>query len=99
RATHHRNALPDAAWTFAGFGRRRQIEINIISDDQVQLAIAVVIQEGAAGAPVFAVASDACRFAYVCEGAVAVVVIQAILAVVGDEQVVEAVIIVIARAD
>ena len=63
------------------------------------MAIAVVVHEGAAGSPARLLAGDTSFFANVGEGAVAIVVIQNILTVVGDEEVIEAVVVVIADAD
>jgi hypothetical protein len=63
------------------------------------MAVAVVVDKSAAGAPGFARACDAGFFADVGEGAVAIVVIEDILAVVGYVQILEAVVIVIADAD
>src|SRR6266849_3117468 len=61
-------------------------------------AVAVVVHESAAGAPGFAAAGDVCFFADVGEGAVSIVVIENVLAVVGDVEIVEAVVVIVPDA-
>src|SRR5580692_4430764 len=63
------------------------------------MAVAVVVDERAAVAPSFSRACDASFFAYVGEGAVAVVVVENIFSVVGDIEIFTAVVVVIADAD
>src|SRR5213593_3069109 len=63
------------------------------------MAVAVVVDEGAAGVPAFAGAGDAGFFADVSERAIAVVVVEDILAKVGHEKIIEAIVVVIADAD
>ena len=59
RPAHHRNALPDAGRTLAGRGRGRQIEVDIVRYDEIEPAVAVVVDEGAARAPGLARSGDA----------------------------------------
>src|SRR5204863_9488411 len=61
-------------------------------------AVAVVIEERAAGAPAPAVRAQPCRRGHVGEVSLAVVAIEAVLATGGDEAVVVAVVVVIADA-
>ncbi len=63
-----------------------------------RLAVAVVVDEGAAGAPLLAGAGDAGLLGDLAEGAVALVVEEAVFAVGGDVEVVEAVVVVVADA-
>src|SRR5580692_9363885 len=60
------------------------------------MAVAVVVDERAAVAPSFSRACDPSFFADVGEGAVAIVVVQDIFSVVGDVEIFEAVVIVVA---
>src|SRR5258708_19319152 len=73
--------------------------INVVGDKQVEPAVAIVVDEGAPGIPALAIAGDAGFFAHVGKGAVAVVVVENILAKISDEEIFEAVIVVIANAD
>ena len=77
----------------------REVDIDIVGDEEVELAVAIVIDERAASVPAFAVSGDAGLLADVGEGAVAVVVIENVFAEVADEQIVVAVIVVVADAD
>ena len=62
------------------------------------MAVAIVVEKAAAGAPTAARTRDARLFGNVSEGAVAIVVIKNVAAPVAHEQVLEAVVIVIGRA-
>src|SRR5229473_3114309 len=85
----------------AGFGDRcgLQIEIDVIGDEEIEVAVAIVVDESAAGVPALASARDARFFADIGEGVVAIVVVEDIFSEVGDEEIVEAVVIVVADAD
>jgi len=85
----------------AGFGDGRgfQVEVDVIGDEEIEMAVAIVVHEGTAGVPALAGGGDAGFFADVGEGAVAIVVIENIFAEVGDEEIVETVVVVIADAD
>ena len=63
------------------------------------MAVAIVVDESAAGVPALAVAGDAGFFADIGESAVAVVVVENIFAEISHEEIVEAVVVVIADAD
>ena len=93
---HH--AFVEARTGF-GHGRGRQIEIDVVGDEQIEVAVAIVVDEGAAGIPARAFARHASLLADVGESAVAVVVIQNVLAEVGDEQIVPSVVVVVADAN
>ncbi len=63
------------------------------------MAVAIVIHERAACVPAFAVSGNAGFFADVGEGAIAVVVVEDIFSEVGDEEIVETVVVVVADAN
>ena len=82
-------------------GRGLQIEIDIVGDEEIQMAVAVIIDEmcsrcssGSSGPgwirPGF--------LRYIGERAVAIIAVERVLAVVSDEQIVVAVVVVIADA-
>src|ERR1039457_4697948 len=96
RATHDRCALPHTGRPGARRGSGREIEINIIGDDQIEFAVAVVIHEGATRAPSAPLAGNARFLADVGKRTIPVVVIEHVLSVVADEQVVMAVVVVVA---
>jgi len=62
------------------------------------MSVAVVVDKGAAGVPTRAISGDAGFFADVREGAIAVVVVQHVFAEVRNEEIVEAVVVVVADA-
>ena len=82
-----------------GLGACGEIEVDIVGDKQVEQAVAVVVEKGAAGAEAVAWLEQAGLRGDIGEGAVAVVAVEAVLAVVGDEEVFEAIVVVVADAD
>src|SRR6185437_10984496 len=96
-AAHHGHTLPQAGRPVAGLRRVGQVEIHIVGDHQVELAVSVVIHECATRAPGFARAGHAGFFRQFAKGAV-IVVIEAVFAVIGDIQIFPAIIIVIPHA-
>ena len=88
------------AWAFFGERRSFQVEVDVVGDEEIEMAVFVVVDPGAAGVPARfgAGLEQAGAFGDVGEGAVAVVVIENILAVVGDEEIVIAIVVVVADA-
>jgi hypothetical protein len=82
----------------AGIRRRRsgQIEIDVVGDEQVEPPIPVVVDEGTPGVPAQARLREASGLCDIVESSAAGVVEQPVLAVVGDEQILVAVVVVIA---
>src|SRR5664279_5113443 len=76
RATHDRRALPHAGRSSTRRGSGREIEINIIGDDQIEFTVAVVIHEGATRAPSAPLAGNASFLADVGKRTITVVVIE-----------------------
>src|SRR5882724_1684748 len=89
--------------TRAAFRRRDglDVEIDVVGDEQVEMAVTVVVEEGAAGIPareLTASGSDARMFGNVGEGAVAVVAEERAVAPIRDEKIVMAIVVVVADA-
>src|SRR5439155_2993891 len=78
---------------------RLQIEIDVVGDEQVQMPVAIVVEKGAACAPLRVLAQETRPFRNVRKSAVTVVVIENVLAPVHDKKVVKAVVVVVADAD
>ena len=97
RTARDRHALV-AAQPRLGHGRRREIEVDVVGGEQVEAAVAVVVEEGAARAPARAHVAESRRVGHVLERAVARVAEQAVLAPEGDEQILVAVVVVVAGA-
>src|SRR5690348_6687878 len=86
-------------WTRFGNGGRSQIKIDIVGDEEIKFAVAIVVDESTAGIPPLAVAAHAHFVSHIGEGAIAIVVIKNILAEIADEEIFEAVVIVVADAN
>ncbi len=98
RPAHHRRALPHARWALARSGRGREIEVNIVCDDEIEFAVAIVVNESATRAPRLSRSAHACLVRHIGEDAV-IVVIEMVLAVVSDVEIFPAIVIVVADAD
>jgi len=75
------------------------IEIEVMGDEQIEMAVAVVIDERTTRSPSTLPVEESCVLGDIAEGPVAIIVIQDILSPVRDENVVKAVVIVIGNAD
>src|SRR6202162_2768339 len=80
-------------------GRCGQVQVDVIANEKVEPAIAIVIDKRTAGVPTRALARHARLLAYVGESPVTIVVIQNILAVIRYEQILPPVVVVIADAN
>ena len=99
RAAVDRHTLPDAVGPAADFRRRREIEPEIVRHEQIDTAVAVVVDERAARSPSGSTGRQARAGGDVSEAAVSEVVIEHVLPVVGREQIEAAVVVVVADAD
>src|SRR5947207_10743479 len=79
--------------------RSRQIQIDVVSDEEIKFAVSVIIHEGAARIPAFSIATDASFVGDVSERAVSIVVIKHVLPKIADDEIVPSVVIVVADAD
>ena len=77
----------------------RGVEINIARDEQIQVAVAIVIHEGATGVPADIRVGQAGFFGDIGESAIAIIVQEHVVSPEGDEEISETVVVVIAGAD
>src|SRR4029077_21213679 len=98
RTTSDHHAFVEARPGF-GHGSGGQIHVDVVGYEKIKPAIAIVIDESATGVPALAVGGDTGLGGDIGKRAVAVVVVEDVLAEVGDEEIVEAVVVVIADAD
>ena len=77
-------------------GRACRVKVHIIRDEEIEMAIEVVVQKAAARTPATATPRDAGFFGHVRKGSIAVVMIQNVATPVADEQIVVAVVVVVA---
>ncbi len=93
------NALPVAVGVRPGDGRVLEREAHVVGDEQVQVAIPVVVQEAASGSPARLGVQEPRRLRHVREGSVAVVPVEGVLPEAGAEEIFEAVVVVVPDAD
>ena len=77
--------------------RSRQVESDVVGDEEIEFAVAIVVDEGTPCTPARALARNACLLAHIGERAVTVVVIHHILAKVGDEQIIPTIVVIISN--
>ena len=96
RAARHRNLAIAAVEGRSRLGRARGVEGHVVGDEQIEVAVAIVIEETAARAPTVLDAGHARLLGDIREGAVAVVAVEHVSPEVGDEEIVEPVVVVVA---
>src|SRR5258708_24744143 len=87
------------AWAGFGHWRRGQIHIDVVSDEEIQPSVAVVIYESAASVPARAFSRHSRFLADIGKRSVAIIVVKNILAVVSNTQIVPAVVVIVADAN
>ena len=98
RPAGDRDVVVAAVGRLARTRRLRRVEVHIAGDEQIQMTVTVIVQKTAACAPAGSRSRDAGFLRDVGERAVAVVAVQHVVPPVGDEQIVEAVVVVVADA-
>src|SRR5262249_38801171 len=93
------DAFPFGEGGAVGVGSFGEIELDVVADEEIKMAITVVIEEGAACAPTVRFVVDASLLRDVGEGAVAVVAEKNVVAPESAEEVVPVVVVVITDAD
>ena len=99
RSTGHWQVAIPAIGVFARFRGTRKIKLEVIGDEQIQMAVVIIVQERAAGVVPHPILCQAGLGRDVLEAAPSPVAIQHVRAPVGDKQIRVAVIVEIARAD
>ena len=74
----------------------RHVDVDVVGDKQIKKPVAVVVDKGAARSEPDAVVREVSLFRHIGKRAVAVVAVELVLPVVGDEQIFEAVVVVVA---
>src|SRR4029077_670932 len=70
------NSLPCAIHVFTGLGHALDVKLQVVRNKKIQMAVTIVVNEGAACAPTGGVAEQARFLSDVREGTVAVVAIE-----------------------
>ena len=95
RPTVHGNALPGAIGVLSRLGQLFERRVHVGGDTQVQVSVAVVVHPRATGAVADGVLTETGLLRHVGKCAVAVVVVEDVVAVVGDKQIIEPVVVVV----
>jgi hypothetical protein len=83
----------------SGLRRAVRIEIDVIGHEQVEFAVAIVVNPGAAGPPMGSIPADTGLPGDVGKGPITVVVVKHVLTPIGDKQVLKPVVVVVAHAN
>src|SRR5262249_51727722 len=94
-----RHSFPFAIRSRAGQRRARQVECLVAGDEQVETAVAIVVEKRAAGTPFLAGPAHSGAAGDILKCALAVVPVQNVRAPVGHIKIIEAVVIEIRDAD
>src|SRR5579863_2475766 len=97
--TLHGNTFPVAVHILAGYGRMFKREADVVRNEKIEVAIAVVIKETASRAPAWLIAQKAGRLGHVSKRSIAIVAVKTVLTKIGAEDVFEAVVVVVPDAD
>src|SRR5579871_746655 len=96
-AAENTDPFPLAPSSFARMRHGVVAEIHVADEENIHLAVAVIIQEAASRAPLIAGCFQSGFFSYVTECSIAIIVIKNILSPIGYEQIEVAVIVIIAH--
>src|SRR5437762_1182644 len=99
RPARHGNPQPDAAAVLAGCRSFLKGKPHVVGDEKVEMTVAIKVHETATGAPKSLLAPQSRGLGYVGEGAVAIIAVEEVLPKPRNENVVKAVVIVIANAN
>src|SRR6185369_1769394 len=95
RTAIHGDPLPGAVGILAWLGQLLKRGVEIVGHEQVQPPIAIVVHPGTAGAVTYRGLAEPGLFRHVGEGSVAVIAIEHVIAIVGNKDVVESVVVVV----
>src|SRR5207253_1784941 len=99
RTAIHRHALPGAVRILTGLRKLIESGIEVVCDEEIEMAVAIVVEPRTSRAITGGIAMEARLFGHIRKGPVAIVSVEYVLAVVGDEQVLESVVVVVADRD
>ena len=74
-------------------------ESNIVGDEQVEMAVAVVVDKAAARAPAWLIIPETHRLCHICEGTVAIVAIETVLSKIRAEKILKTIVVIVPDAD
>src|ERR1700722_10835439 len=92
RAAMYGDALPIAG----GGNCRARVQVDVGAEEQVEMTVAIIVDKGAASAPLRGGQQQARFTGHIGERAVAIIAKQDILVIIRDEQIVQTIVVVIA---
>ena len=98
RSAGDHDALVEARSRFWDRGGS-QIETDVVGDEQVEMAVAVIVHKRATGSPACFLPGYSGFFADVSKSSITVIVVKHIPAVVGDVQILPAIVVIITNTD
>src|SRR4029077_16472479 len=99
RTAHHGHSFPVTNGSVAGSRNVLLIKLDVIADEQIKMSIAVVVEECATRAPANLFVVEAGFASHIADGAVSIVVEQDVVAPETAEEVIPAIVVVIADAN
>ncbi len=99
RTAHHRDSFPLAIDLFLGWNKGRRVQVDVVADEKVEVAVAIVVEPCTACSPMNFFAMETGLLGDIGEGAVAIIVKQNVVAPGAAEEIVPAVVVIIADAN
>ena len=99
RSAFDGNAFPPTVGVFPRNSGIFKGKANVVGNEEIQMSIAVVIQEGAAGSKPLLIAPQPGRLGNIGESSVAVVAVKHVLPEIGAKDIVKAIVVVVSDAD
>src|SRR5262249_49338691 len=96
--TFNRDTFPVAIRVLSRNRRVFEREMHVVGNEQIEIAVAIIVNETASRSPTLLLVPKASTLGYVSKRAIAVVAIQTVLSEVSTKNVLETVVVVIADA-
>src|SRR5215813_1906691 len=94
-----RNSLPHATAVLPGYRHMFERKSNVVGNKQIEMPVAIIIDEAASRTPACIFVQQACGFRDIRKSSITVISIQTVLPEASDENVIESVIVVIGNAN
>src|SRR5437660_6640134 len=98
RSAFHGNTFPVAIDVLPRHGSVFEREANVVGDEQIKMAVAVVVQKTTPGAPTRLIVPEAGGLGYISKRSVTIVAVKVILSEAGAEDILKPIVVVIADA-
>src|SRR6266853_4258607 len=99
RSAFDGNTFPPTVGVFPRSSGIFKGKANVVGNEEIQMPIAVVIQEGAAGSKPLLIARQPGRLRHIGESSVAVIAVKHVLPEIGAKDIVKAIVVVVSDTD